>query len=401
LRNITPQRHAHKFTFAAVCLIGIAIALGGCSSDEPSLDEATPAPVATIDVVPGVTIQMRTAALDSWTSIARRLRSGEVVRDPDYQRLFDLPAYQSIYGNDTTTRLNPIILRTQLEYAFAQEGRKTSHPPKLREFRANYAYIAKYLDEAEALADTLVNRAIVEQALAAAWPFIDEHRRPENLEVLLFAALPSITWYPPDMIILDVGLALAAGPDQLADILAAVLIRSLAPPAMVEPHEASNGREALQATFHKLHQASIIGWLEDYPNLQLDQGHETYQRPDPTRQRVLITSAATLEHFLIMLETLVDPDSDTIDKVGGSLDDLLRIGRSYEPIGYAMSTLIIEHQGRDAWIEAVVGGPVTWLQAYQNAAISGVAQGELASMPAFDDLTFARLLALLELAKTR
>jgi hypothetical protein len=383
--------------FTLWIIMAAAIVLSGCGEDEAKdTGELQDLTIKTAESLTGVQIQYRPVALDAWLSIARRLQNGENVHDPDYERLFSLPAYQAIYGNDVRPRVNAVILKSQLEHSFAKSGRKAARTPKLSELKDNYTYIATHQDEIQTLIETLQTQGVLDQALNDAWPFIPDANKPESLDLLFFAAVPSITWYPPGTVILDIGLALAAGPDQLRGVLAATFIRSLAPPAMVEPHKAASGREALIATFHKLHQASTIGWLEDYPNLEFDGRHPTYQRPDPNRQRVIIDSAILLERFFAMLNTLVDPESDTIHNVGGSLDDLLRIGKKYEPIGYAMTKLIIEHKGEEGWLEVAPKGPVPWLQAYQDAATSNSMAGELATMPAFDTLTFTRLMALLE-----
>ncbi len=397
MQNIMPHRPTHKLVFTLLIIVAVAIVLPGCGTDgAKDKSELQDKVVHSAESLTGVRIQYKTAALDAWLSIAHRLQKGETVHAPDYERLFGLPAFQAIYGNDQWPRVNAVILKSQLEHSFAKSGRKAAKAPKLNELKDNYTYIADHLDEVKNLVETLQTQGVMDQALNDAWPFIAEAKKPESLDLLLFAAVPSITWYPPNTVILDIGLALAAGPDQLHKILAATFIRSLAPPAMVEPHKAASGREALEATFHKLHQASIIGWLEDYPNLEFDSRHPTYQRPDPNRQRVIIDSAITLERFFTMLNTLVDPESNTIDQAGGSLDDLLRIGKKYEPIGYAMTTLIIKHRGKEEWLGVTTAGPVKWLQAYQAAASSNSMSGELATMPAFDELTFTRLMALLE-----
>jgi len=255
--------------------------------------------------------------------------------------------------------------------------------------------VAERLEAASNIAPDLAARNTVGRAMDRAYPFIEEHRRPDMLHIRLLASSPQVTWYPPNTMVLDVGLALAAGPDQLEDIIAATLVRGLAPPASPLPHEAEDGREALRSTFRKLHHEGIVNLIEKFPTLKLDVNHPTFRSPDAKRGRAVLEGAGALKRINRMLETLTDPAAGLLASTGGSVDDLLRINRHYAPTGYAMNRTIIDRLGDERFRQAAQAGPSAWLEAYQEAALLPGARGELSQMPPFDEVVFERILALM------
>lgn len=367
---------------------------GNLASSSETVADQAPADAAVSETV-HPKYEIHSPAFLSWLNTVHHLQARQTVRSDEYERIFALPAYRMTYGDQGGADFNPIILRKVMEYVFAPDLNVSDRAPKKKRFVTNYQYINGRLDAAINLADTLNTLGTFSRALARAYPFIPEFRRPETLHIHLTASSPQMTWFPPDALILDVGLALAAGPSQLEDMIAATLIRSLAPPASPLPHEAESGREALRSTFRKLHHEGIVNIIEKYPTLRLDVAHPTYQTPDVNRPRALQQAVLVLNRMGLMLETLLDPDSDTLETTGSSVDDLMRIGRQYEPTGYAMNRLIINRLGPDRFQEAAVSGPVAWLSAYQEAALQGDARGELADMPPFGEVVFTRLLDLM------
>lgn len=395
------KRYKRSTTLAVIGLAAFAAFGCGQSEDPPAQSHdqqtATTSPQASPGTAEASPYQYRvqSGALATWISTVKRLEARETVRSDDYERLFAMPAYRMTYGEHMRSDFNPLIMRNVMEHVFMPGSSGGRHAPKKKFFVANYEYIGERLEAAESLPDSLAAWNTIGRAIDRAYPYVPEFRRPDVLQVHLTASTPQMTWFPPNTLSLDVGLALAAGRDQLEDMVAATLVRSLAPPAPPLPHEAESGREALRSTFRKLHHEGIVNIIEQYPTLQLDFEHPTYKTPDENRPRAITRAVQVLERMNLMLETLLDPDSDTLASVGGSVDDLLRLGRQYEPTGYAMNRMIIDRLGRDRFVESATAGPVPWLQAYQEAALIGDARGELSDMPPFGQVNFDRILVLM------
>jgi putative zinc-dependent peptidase DUF5700 len=401
-----PERSKRTTTPLIPLLAALALmtALFGCGDGDKSaadadgrhsgvsdtaIDEAT-----TTTEHEGYTVH--SLAYDAWRNTAMRLLDGKNVRTDEYERIYALPAYTMSYGDKFNQDLNPTYLRLIMEYVFNPARTDEDVPPRRKMlYTANGDYLADRLEAASNLAQDLEARDTVGRAMTRAYPYIEEHRRPDMLNVRLFAASPQITWYPPNTMVLDVGLALAAGPEQLEDIIAATLVRSLAPPTSPLPHEAESGREALRSTFRKMHHEGIVGLIEKYQTLKLDVNHPTFRSPDANRGRAVLLGAETLVRMNRMLETLLDPDAGLLESTGGSVDDLLRINKRYAPTGYAMNRLIIDRLGEERFREAIQAGPSAWIEAYQEAALLSGAMGELSQLQPFDEVVCERILALL------
>ena len=402
MRKIVQAAVPSKRSTAALLCGLVLVFCGGCGDREQSAgDKETTGPAPDVAVqdetaAQGMAYEIHQSALMAFLNAVRQLESGQRVRSDEYERIFSQPAYRMIYGENGTGEFNAIIMQNVMEHVFAPNLAASVRPPKMKRYVLNYGYIADRLEAAANLADSLQTLGTVTRAMERAYPFVPEFRRPETLHLHLTATTPQITWYPPNALILDVGLAMAAGFDQLEDMIAATLVRSLAPPAPPLPQDAADGAEAMRSTMRKLHHEGIVNLIEKYPTFRLDVDHPIYRTPDINRPRAIIMAASMIERMNLMFATLLDPDSGQLAVSGSSVDDLLQLGRQYESTGYAMNRLIIDRLGADRFREAAMAGPAAWLTAYQDAAIMGGASGELGNMPPFDEVALTRLLALLD-----
>ncbi len=170
--------------------------------------------------------------------------------------------------------------------------------------------------------------------------------------------------------LVDAGVAAAAGPTRLPRLLAAQLYRALAPRDGPEPYKARDGVAALVATFAQLRRDGVAGWLEDFPEVEFDSTHPLVGRAEKDRRnwhRLATRSLSALQEMLPAL--LADPA--VLDTKGTVVDDLLRGNRTYRATGYAMAALIATRLGEPRLQAAARGTPVDFLAAYQEAATKG------------------------------
>ncbi len=279
--------------------------------------------------------------------------------------------------------MNPVIMKNLMVHIF---GTKTKRIPKVKPLLHTSSTSPNTSTKSRTSPPGSPSGPLLDDAALRARAYLPAGAMPERLIVDLSVATPSITWHPEGVIILDMGLALAAGPEQLEDIIAANLLRSLSPTAGVKPYEAANGAEALKAAFRKLHHESMVNWVEDYLNLELDISHPTFgQLSDKSRLRAVTDAELILTRMGEMLDTLLDPTSGTLDSTGGSIDDLLRLGKRYQPVGYAMAALCVDVFGEARFQAAALQGTLAWLELYQEAATSGRGSGDLGLLPPFSD----------------
>lgn len=393
MRNIMQSyvRHKRAATLAAILPALAALTIGCGGSGDTGDDTRPAADTAAVEV--SYTVQR--VALDAWMNLMEHVRAGDRVRDDEYARLFDLPAYAMTYGEGGGPDLNPVILRNLAEYSFSP-GEKTGRLPKKKQLLHNFEYLSMRWSGIDSMAREIEDSGLVGRALGRAWEFVPAFRVPESVTIHLSASAPMQTWYPPSHLVIDLGLALAAGDTLLENMIAAALVRSLSPMEGPLPQETEGGRDALKATLARLHYEGIVNWIEDYPSLRLDPQHYIYRNPDPNRTRPIRIAVDKMERMETMMSTLLDPDSDQLAMGGGAVDDLLRLNRSYQPMGWAMSTLIVDHVGRDRFVTIANESPEAWLRAYQEAAIAGGSTENLALMTPFDEILFSRMMDLLD-----
>jgi hypothetical protein len=358
------------------------------------------------------------AAVDTYDAIAERLTRHESVDDATYAKLCREPAYAEYLQTTGSDPFGPVILGNVMRYVYAGigltigegkagKGAGGGEPraPKRQDLVTNFSYLRDHSDKAQAVLQAMRERGGC-RALALLEQFVPRDRIPAPVTLMFLQATPDIR-YRSGRLLVDTGLAAAAGEDQLVRMLAANLYREIA--TVSEPATAGSGRAALAATFMLLQREAVAAWIEGYPSLKFDSAHKQLGVPDPSRANAASNAARVLRTADKMIASLVVDGSQLASK-GNSVDDLLRGNGAYTAAGYMMASLIAARLGEDRWQAAANGTPVEFLRAYQQAAqtksappppdlfSTGVmppAAGDLAAMPAFTEASYKGLLALL------
>jgi len=200
---------------------------------------------------------------------------------------------------------------------------------------------------------------------------------PNKIELHLMISEPNISYGGSTIVGIDAGLALATPEDRIVNLIAAHCYRTLMP-LDFKPYEATTGKSALRQTFNQIRTEAIVAVIEDYPNVWFDYDHQLLNKTDESRINYFETAVFNITRANGMLKQIFS-SRDILDKNGATIDDLLRYSRSYQGTGYVMAMLIIDQLGQDRLI-ASAGDSILFFQAYQEAALTGNASGDLAKL---------------------
>jgi hypothetical protein len=406
----------------AILWLALSAALvGGCGRRAaPDRTPAVQPAGGTGTVVGGVpatdcAVRVDRTAFTAYRDLAARLTRGERVPDEAFDRVWALPAYVDLFSVTSRQLVNTRILTNVTRYVHggAAAATTTLGTPNGRKSRAGAVPKRKDLVDALTWArdngtalDSLVNAVSTTPLTCGVLPMVAGYLQPgllpDTLRVTFLVAGPDLRWTGSRMLV-DAGVAAAAGPTRLPHLLAAQLYRALAPRDGPEPYKASNGVEALVATFAQLRRDGVAGWLEDFPEVEFDPTHPLVGRSETDRRSWHSLATRSLSALQEMLPTVLD-DPAVLAKKGTVVDDLLRGNRSYRATSYAMAALIATRLGEPRLQAAARGTPVDFLAAYQEAATKGdvpalaerawIAPGELADLPPFPAPIYRSLKAL-------
>ncbi len=368
MRNITPAGRGHNrrgvlpaglMSLPAGLLILAALSpAAGCGGDQR---RAAPPASAVAQVKLDVT------ALDDWLAILDRLEDGKTVPAESYQQLFELPAY-ALQGKDPRI-FSPGILQKCTEYACLSAAGDTADvtPPRRTDIVANCDYLRRRADEARDFASVLADDQYRSRVWELARRWVGESRLPGSITVHVMVGPTSLGFQAPDHVILDAGLALAAGKEQAARMTASRLYAELAPPSGPQPPSATSGREALRQTMRFLHHGAVIAWIAGGADLEFDGRHDHLGAPRRETRTTQERAAGLLTYSFRLLEGMLDPGhEDLLQDNGKAVDDLLRSRWGYETLGFAMAEVIASRGGEEALL-ALSGDTAAFLNAYQSA----------------------------------
>ncbi len=379
----------------------------------------TAAQIAGATPVPGCAVVIDARAATAFADLAGRIVRGERVGDDAFTALVSGPGYAEYARTISGELFNASIMRNVMRYVYGGVGLPVSRggaapgkagetrPPKRQDLVENFSFVRDHEDKVQAVLTSLRAGGAC-RILTLASGYIRPERIPSPLDVVIVEAGPDIR-YRSGLLMVDAGLAGAAGEDQLVRLLAANLYRGLEPPRGGEPTAAMPGKPALAATFAKLQQEAVAAWLEGYPAVRFDGEHKLLNAPDPSRMQTPAIAGRALQRVDDMVKALVT-DPSQLEKNGAVIDDLLRGSGAYPPTGYMMAALIAVRLGDQRWRAAATGSPADFLRAYQEAAhqragatppavlSNGVpppSPADLAALRPFDDTKLMELITLL------
>lgn len=372
-------------------------AADGPPAATPGLTQAVPAQGARVSA--SVVGRLDTSAADAFFQLAKRLERGGKVSAEDFGALMARPPYAALRASGGDLLLNPAVLENVMRHVYggpeaAAAGRGgRGAAPKRRDLVESFQYLQEHASEVAAVLDSCRAIDLPAQVLARVEGWLPRGDLPDTLTISILCAGPDAR-FAGGRLLVDAGLAAAAGTRQLAQILAAQLYRRLSPPAGPAPKDAGTGKSALAATIARLRHEAIAGWLEDYPRLRFAAAHPALGAADQTRLDALSLAQRSLVSANELLAAL-RTDRDALDRQGAVVDDLLRLHRAYTATGYHMASTIAARMG-EARLREVSLADADFIAAYQEAAgPPGAGGDQAADMPPLADETAAWLVGLL------
>ncbi|MHB8079979.1 MAG: DUF5700 domain-containing putative Zn-dependent protease [Candidatus Krumholzibacteriia bacterium] len=438
--NIMRVLHAHKPAAAAraaarpvlprpalvrLGLLGLvlpALLLGGCGRRDATerapgqtAPAATPSGTAAAGVPPGgCAVRVDPTAFTACEELTARLAHGDRVADEAFTRLWALPAYAALFNATDPRLVNAGILTNVTRYVYAGAAAATAPrgDPARRNPRVATGPKRKDLVDAfswardhRAALDSLVQVAATTPLLCGVLPsltgYVHPDRLPDSLRVIFLIAGPDVRWTGSRMLV-DAGVAAAAGPARLPRLLAAQLYRALVAGDAPEPTAAGGGAAALVATFAKLRREGVAGWIEGFPEVEFAAGHPLLGQSEAERRDWHRLAVGSLKGMQEMMPALL-ADPAVLAAQGTVVDDLLRVNTTYRATGFAMAALIAARLGEPRLQAAARGTPADFLAAYQEAATRAagpslatrpwLAPTDLADLPPFTAKIFRELTA--------
>ncbi len=396
MRNINDASVPHhgvstspRLPAAAACLLA-ALIVGGAGCERQR--ESAPAPTgsaattraadtagAAFQNSPSATpgdcrVETDLGALESYFRLGARLAKGHDVSEEDFRRLSELPAYARLFAAMSPQFLNPGILQNVTRYAFAAENAKApgssgrhGREPKRQDLKDTLAWSRDRAADIQAFAQAFASERAACRAVERLAGYMDPSRLPDTLRVAFLIAGPDLRWLR-DGVVIDGGLALAAGAEQLPRLLAAQMYRALAPPVVPLPHHAGHGEAAVAAACEMLRYEGVVGWLEGYPAMRFDSSHPLLGKRNAQQARWASYAQVLITDMDKMLAGLF-ADRTLLDEHGSGIDDLLRGNGGYAPLGFAMAALIATRLGEDR-LRAASSDAAAFFRAFQEAAAS-------------------------------
>ncbi|MBC8425803.1 hypothetical protein H8E07_16940 [bacterium] len=402
MRHFLDDKHAPGTprTAPRVLLLAVTLCvLGGCAEKEADpvppratfdAELKTPSTVVTSDPALRPVITSRVEAVDAWLDIIRRLQFGEPVPADSYEDLLGLPAYRIIGDDRKRGNLNRRIMKWTMESIFGGQDAQAAITAQHPDLIANFTYLKDRLDIAAGFNGDFCTPALLDGLRDALTRYISPEDLPARIPIHFFAGTVLIGFDEPDRFAMDIGLAIAAGPDQTAKLLASRLYATLAPRDGVEPDLGRTGAEKLAGAFRMLRLTAVSSWLGEKDAIRFDGAHPLLATQASHASVMREDARLVLERISLMMNNLLDPVSETgQEKYGNKTHNFLRFNDRYETCGWTMADAIVAHAGEKGLREAA-GGTVSFLRAYQAAALAPAPDGRRRPFPfpagQFEDL---------------
>ncbi len=393
-----------------------ALLLGGCGrGDAPDRPSPAAAAAGSGGQATGCAVRVDPTAFAAYRDLAARLARGGRVPDEAFARVWSMPAYAALFEATDPRLVNPGIFSNVMRRVHGGEtaapstrgakdrrGRGAVAEPKRKDLVDALTWARDHGAQLDSLVTATAATPLACGVLPALAGYVHPDLLPDTLRVIFLVGGPDIRW-TGSRVLVDAGVAAAAGPARLPRLLAAQLYRALAPRDGPEPTAAGGGAGALVATIAKLRREGVAGWLEGFPEVEFDYTHPLLGRQEAERRDWHRLALGSLKAFQGMLPALL-ADPAVLAEKGTVIDDLLRGNGTYRATGYAMAALIAVRLGEPRLQAVTRGAPADFLAAYQEAATRGdgpllaerawLAPGDLADLPPFPEREYRSLQAL-------
>ncbi|MFH1845373.1 MAG: DUF5700 domain-containing putative Zn-dependent protease [bacterium] len=353
-------------------------------------------------------IRFDTASLESFWALAGQLQAGETVATADYEALLQEDGFRVLAMTSREPEYNAAIISRVMDRVFTAsttDADAANSPWKKPVKRVDTFQNYEYLRDRKELVEQLVAPAELEKlgnritALLA--PYKPSSQQISRMILHVLPMRPDIRLFEGHLLV-DAGLLVAAGHEQLAHILASVIYRETARASSTLPTDTA-GIPALRATFLKMAHEGVASWLERYVEVQFDDEHPTLGIPPDFRTDSVRRCGHIIQQMNKYLGIIFE-QPEMIAEKGLIIDEVIRGANSYESVGFAMAALIVARFGQER-LQQVSNSAPAFISAYQEAAAQSrvVATAEipgphadlLIEMAPFDDELIVELLTLL------
>jgi len=353
-------------------------------------------------------IRFDTASLDAFWAIASQLQAGETVAEADFEALLAEDGFRILVQTSREQEYNTPIITRLLERVFIASTTDGSvvnspfrKPVKRQDTFQNYEYLRDRRELVEAMLAPAELEKLGNRITDLLAPYQPSSPLVSRLILHIVPMRPDIRLFEGHLLV-DAGLMVAAGHQQLANILASVVYRDIAQASSTMPTDTA-GLPALQATFLKIAHEGVASWVERYVEVQFDDEHPSLGIPPDFRTE----SVRRCGHIVTQMDKylgIMFERPEVIGEKGLLIDEVIRGANSYESVGFAMAALIVARFGEER-LQEVSNSARAFISAYQEAAVMRrvVASGEipgphadlLVDLVPFEDELFAELLSLL------
>jgi len=311
-------------------------------------------------------VVVTTSAYAAFLSLAQEVMSAGTFDDAAAGRLAEHPVYERWVRSFESPQITAHTLDSWVARAIL--GRAYELPDQQYvPFPATYTCI-KYDFDRVADITAVLDRFIADETGCRALDLLDGFVRPDQmpdtLRVDFLASNVEIRRFE-DHSMVDVGLALALGQTQLAQLLASVLYQDVAFLPGPHPKEAS-GAAAVYNTWRVVLNGGVAAWLENQSNLYFGNDHPRLKNASPVPERIFGRAARSLAELDRMLTRLLT-DPESLARDGTTLNKYLIGAQAYQPVGLTMATLIERRLGV-ARLQQSCHAVSDFLDAYQEAA---------------------------------
>ncbi len=346
-----------------VGLGALVIATGGCGGSGSEVPSQTGVHTAS-----GCPANVTTTGSDAFVAAADRAAAGDVMSPDDLQALVERPvwtlwrrSYEPEIASPEAAALTVFAgLRGLQALSPAQTVKVTR-----RDLMSCYAF-----DMQKRVAITKFLTAYVrDDASCAVWSLMRQWIQPTNLpDTLRIDFLPmkaEIRRYEGHFLV-DPGLAIVSGRDQLTHMLTSVLYRAVE--AVPGPRgDAVEGPDAVAQTFRVLRNEGVAAYIDDLPHLFFGREHPLLRNAAPVPEDICDQATRSLVYVDDALAHILAADEPAPD-----YRPVFRyfIGaQSWQPTGWFMAAVIRDRQN-EARLQQASRTVADFVDAYQTAALA-------------------------------
>jgi hypothetical protein len=358
---LAPHNARAHYTIASLIMV-LGAVLGGCQGTQP----ATTKPARHVSQRCALVVD--TSGLDAFWEVADRLQAKpETPAAAVGAQISELPVWrrwrESYEPDAISVEHLGLILRAAV---LGPEALAPSEATKLvrRDVARSQSFTLAQRTRVQVFVEDFVARESACDVWALARVWVRPENLPDTLRIDLVAANAEIRLYKGHHLV-DAGLALACGPEQLTRLLASVLYRKLEATEGPSPGEVK-GTAVLAQSLRLVRNEGVAAYIDDLPNLFFGREHPALAGAAPVPEDICATARFNLLNIEQVVTRQLAQPAATRDFAGVHLN--LVGSRGWQATGWFMATVIARRMGEPQLREAVRTVP-GFLAAYQEAAL--------------------------------